>query len=222
MALAAYCTPMQASSLKKGSYIMLQGFPCIVRDYTSAKTGKHGGTKIHFFGEDIFTGKRKEEIIGSGENADVPTVKRTEYIVCDIADDYLNLMDESGESKDDIKVTNCTEEGKGVAAAWESFSNGENKDHSQDEEDLVVADLKASYLLHQEITVMEAFFNEPVTSDAIGFEGEDRSVKFTTVNGDLVGNVYYEINCPKKVTMSGYLYYNFHHKEKFIKPPFHN
>lgn len=90
------------------------------------------------------------------------------------------------------------------------------------QEDLVVTELKASYLLHQEITVMEAFFNEPVTSDAIGFEGEDRSVKFTTVNGDLIGNVYYEINCPKNVTMSGYLYYDFHHKEKFIKPPFRN
>lgn len=90
------------------------------------------------------------------------------------------------------------------------------------EEDLVVADLKASYLLHQEITIIESFFNQPITSEAIGFEGEDRSVKFTTVNGDLVGNVYYEINCPKKVTMSGYLYYDFHHKEKFIKPPFRN
>lgn len=85
------------------------------------------------------------------------------------------------------------------------------------EEDLVVADLKASYLLHQEITVMEAFFNEPATSDAIGFEGEDRFVNFTSANGDLVGNVFYEIKCPKKQTMSGYLYFDFHHKEKFQK-----
>lgn len=85
------------------------------------------------------------------------------------------------------------------------------------EEDLVVADLKASYLLHQEITVMEAFFNEPVTSDAIGFEGEDRFVNFMSANGDLVGNVFYEIKCPKKQTMSGYLYFDFHHKEKFQK-----
>lgn len=85
-------------------------------------------------------------------------------------------------------------------------------------EDLVETELKASYLLHQEITVMESFYNEPVTSDAIGFEGKDRFVKFTVVNQyDLIGNVYYEIKCPKNVTMSGYLYFDFHHKENFDK-----
>ena len=85
------------------------------------------------------------------------------------------------------------------------------------QEDLVVTELKASYLIHQEITVMEAFFNQPVTSEAIGFEGVDAFVRFRPMNGDLIGNVYYEIKCPKNRTMSGYLYYDFHHKEKFDK-----
>lgn len=84
-------------------------------------------------------------------------------------------------------------------------------------ENLVVTELKASYLLHQEITIMETFFNEPVTSDAIGFEGKDRLIKFTPVNYDLIGNIYYEIKCPKNIIMSGYLYLDFHHKEKFNK-----
>lgn len=86
------------------------------------------------------------------------------------------------------------------------------------EEDLVTAQLKASNLLYQEITVLESFFNEPLTSDAIGFEGKDRFVKFTVVNDvDLIGNVYFEIKCPKAKTMSGYLYFDFHHREKFDK-----
>lgn len=84
-------------------------------------------------------------------------------------------------------------------------------------EDLIETELKASYLLHQEITVMESFFEQPVTSIALGFEGKDRIVKFTSVNDDLFGNVLYEIECPKNVTMTGYLYYDFHHKEKFKK-----
>ncbi|MCA6422651.1 MAG: hypothetical protein IM568_07530 [Flavobacterium sp.] len=89
-------------------------------------------------------------------------------------------------------------------------------------EDLIETELKASYILHQEITVMDSFFEETVTSIALGFEGKDRIVKFTSVNDDLVGNVYYEIKCPKNTTMSGYLYYDFHHKENFFKPPFQN
>ena len=84
-------------------------------------------------------------------------------------------------------------------------------------EDLIEAELKASYLLHQEITVMESFFKEPITSIALGFEGKDRNVMFTSVHDDLIGNIYYEIKCPKNVTMAGYLYYDFHHKEKFNK-----
>lgn len=103
------------------------------------------------------------------------------------------------------------------------YVSGASINLSHPEEDMVVTELKASYLLHQEITVMESFYNEPVTSDAIGFEGEDRFVKFKVLNEyDLIGNVYYEIKCPKNITMSGYLYFDFHHKEKFIKPPFQN
>ena len=97
------------------------------------------------------------------------------------------------------------------------YVSGTSLNPTHPEEDLVITQLKASYLLNQEITIMETFFNEPVTSDAIGFEGEDRFVKFTVVNNDLIGNVYYEIKCPKNVTMSGYLYLDFHHKEKFNK-----
>jgi hypothetical protein len=97
------------------------------------------------------------------------------------------------------------------------YVSGTSINPTHPEEDLVITQLKASYLLNQEITIMETFFNEPVSSDAIGFEGEDRFVKFTVVNNDLIGNVYYEIKCPKNVTMSGYLYLDFHHKEKFNK-----
>lgn len=98
-----------------------------------------------------------------------------------------------------------------------NFISGASINPLHPEQDLIVTELKASYLLHQEITVMESFFNQPVTSEAIGFEGIDRVIKFTPVNGDLVGNVYYEIKCPKKQIMSGYLFFDFHHKQKFIK-----
>jgi len=85
------------------------------------------------------------------------------------------------------------------------------------EQDLTETKLKASYLINQEITVMESNFKEPVTSVAIAFEGQDRLIEFTAINSDLIGNVYFEINSPKNTTMSGFLFYDFHHKEKFNK-----
>lgn len=85
------------------------------------------------------------------------------------------------------------------------------------EEDLVLTELKASYLFNQEITVVDSFFNEPIVADAIGYEGNDKIIKFTLVNDDLIGNVYYEIKSKKNSALSGYLYCEFYRKEKFKK-----
>lgn len=97
------------------------------------------------------------------------------------------------------------------------YVSGTSINPSHPEEDLVVTELKASYLLNQEITILESFFNEPVVSDAIGYEGNDTVIKFTPVNDDLIGNVYYEIKSKKNSTFSGYLYCEFYRKEKFDK-----
>ena len=97
------------------------------------------------------------------------------------------------------------------------YVSGASLNPSHPEEDLVVTELKASYLLNQEITILESFFNEPVVSDAIGYEGNDTIVKFTPVNDDLIGNIYYEIKSKKNSTFSGYLYCDFYRKEKFYK-----
>lgn len=97
------------------------------------------------------------------------------------------------------------------------YVSGASLNPSHPEEDLVVTELKASYLLNQEITILETFFNEPVVSDALGYEGNNTIVKFTPVNDDLIGNVYYEIKSKKNSTFSGYLYCEFYRKEKFYK-----
>lgn len=102
------------------------------------------------------------------------------------------------------------------------YVSGTSINPSHPEEDLVLTELKASYLLHQEITVVDSFFNEPIVADAIGYEGNDKNIIFTPVNDDLIGNVYYEIKSKKNSTFSGYLYCEFYRKEKFIKPLFQN
>lgn len=97
------------------------------------------------------------------------------------------------------------------------YESGTSINPSHPEEDLVVTELKASYLLHQEITVVDSFFNEPIVADAIGYEGNDKIIKFTPVNDDLIGNIFYEVKSQKKSTLSGYLYCEFYRKEKFKK-----
>jgi hypothetical protein len=82
--------------------------------------------------------------------------------------------------------------------------------------DLEKVEIRASDLLDEEITIKEIDFNDFVTSKAIRIIGEDEVIKFTSVGDDLKANVEFEIESPS-FRLMGNLYYDFHHKEKFVK-----
>lgn len=98
--------PAQASSIRKGGYILIRDRPCKVIEMSTSKTGKHGHAKINFTGIDIFTEKKMEEICQSTHNINVPEVKKKEYQLLDISDDgFLTLFDEeTNESSEDQKL----------------------------------------------------------------------------------------------------------------------
>lgn len=85
---------------------------------STSKTGKHGHAKVHLVAIDIFTNKKLEDLSPSTHNMDVPVVKRNEYQLINIDDDYLSLMTTDGDTKDDVKVPEG-ELGEKIQAAWE-------------------------------------------------------------------------------------------------------
>lgn len=121
--------PMQCSALRKNGFVMIkvslffkvpknsrlesllifemffQGRPCKIVEMSTSKTGKHGHAKVHLVALDIFTNKKYEDICPSTHNMDVPNVSRRDYQLLDCSDDgYLSLMDDSGETREDLKV----------------------------------------------------------------------------------------------------------------------
>jgi len=99
---ASETIPMEAGQIKKGGYICIKGRPCKVVSISTSKTGKHGHAKCNFVATDIFTGKKLEDIVPSTHGTTVPNVMKSEYSLLDITDeDYLTLMEDSGETRED-------------------------------------------------------------------------------------------------------------------------
>merc|ERR1712186_270100 len=96
--------PMQCSALRKNGFVMIKGRPCKIVGMSTSKTGKHGHAKVHLVALDIFTDKKLEDICPSTHNMDVPNVQRKDYQLLDIVDDFLSLMDDTGEQREDVPV----------------------------------------------------------------------------------------------------------------------
>eukprot|EP00052_Salpingoeca_macrocollata_P000623 m.21367 g.21367 ORF g.21367 m.21367 type:complete len:235 (+) comp10708_c0_seq1:333-1037(+) len=102
--LASKTFPMQCSALRKGGHVMIKERPCKIVDMSTSKTGKHGHAKVHLVAIDIFTGKKLEDLSPSTHNMNVPVVKRTDLQLVAIEDNFMHLMDDGGNLREDLQV----------------------------------------------------------------------------------------------------------------------
>ena len=117
---ASLTVPSQVGSLKKGGYVLIKEHPCRIVDMSVAKVGKHGSAKAKITGIDIFSGNKYEEIHPTSHNIDVPNVHREDWTLVDIArDKFTTLMNDNGETKEDIKLPD-DEEGVKIQELFDS------------------------------------------------------------------------------------------------------
>lgn len=94
---ASHTTSEQAGHLTKGDFLMIRNRPCKIIDVSKKAPGKHGAAKCHFVSRDIFTDAKMELILSAHHNADVPIIKKTEYLCCYpencVSGNHVTLMD---------------------------------------------------------------------------------------------------------------------------------
>ena len=124
---ASLTFPMSAGSLKKGGFVCIKGFPCKISEITTSKTGKHGHAKANITAIDIFTGKKYEEVAPTSHSLPVPNVKTSQFDLLDIAtqpddnDKYpLSLMDDEGETREDLNLPDDEELAAKIKEAFEA------------------------------------------------------------------------------------------------------
>jgi len=119
------CSPLQASSFRKGTNIILKDKPCKVVEMSTSKTGKHGHAKVNFTGIDIFTGKKYKEIQGSTHPMLTFESVKSEWGVMACAEDgSLSLIDEKGETRDDLSLPSDDDLAKQIR---DNFEAGEKE-----------------------------------------------------------------------------------------------
>ena len=93
---------IEAGKLKPGSMVMINDKPCKVQKTTKAKPGKHGSAKAIVTAVGVLDDKKVEQSFGTSELLDAPIIKRTEYPLLGIEDDFLQLQDVDGSLKENV------------------------------------------------------------------------------------------------------------------------
>jgi translation initiation factor 5A len=91
----------EASQLKEGSTIMIDGEAFTLRSMDISKTGKHGHAKCRFEAISIISDKKKVMVVPGHERFEVPMIEKRKAQVLSLTNGKASLMDmESFENLD--------------------------------------------------------------------------------------------------------------------------
>ena len=80
-------------SLKKGSYIVIDGVACRTTDTQVSRPGKHGHAKVRLTASGIFDGKKRIIMLPGHDNVEVPIIEKKSAQVLSITGKVASVMD---------------------------------------------------------------------------------------------------------------------------------
>jgi translation initiation factor 5A len=85
--------PMDLGELKVGSYIIIDGEPCKIVNYTKSKPGKHGAAKARIVAIGVFDESKKTLVKPVSARVEVPLIEKKTGQVIALLPAAVQLMD---------------------------------------------------------------------------------------------------------------------------------
>ena len=82
-----------AKELKDGKYVIIEDIPCKIVNIDSSKPGKHGAAKMRVTGIGVFDGQKKQLLVPSDADVEVPIIERQTAQVVSVNGNTVQLMD---------------------------------------------------------------------------------------------------------------------------------
>jgi len=84
---------MEATGIRVGTNIMIEGAPFTVKKIDISKTGKHGHAKARMEAVNIFTGSKKVFVSPGHDKFEIPVVNKNKGQILSVAGDKASVMD---------------------------------------------------------------------------------------------------------------------------------
>lgn len=84
---------IEATAVKVGIVIILDGEPCSVKNIDISKTGKHGHAKARIEAVGIIDGKKRVIAVPGHERFDIPLIEKKKAQVLSSTDSTITVMD---------------------------------------------------------------------------------------------------------------------------------
>ncbi|HII30008.1 translation initiation factor IF-5A [Candidatus Woesearchaeota archaeon CG08_land_8_20_14_0_20_47_9] len=84
---------VSASSIKEGSYIIMDDVACKATNIQVSRPGKHGHAKVRVEGIGLIDGKKRVIVMPGHDNVEVPIIEKKNAQVLSIHGDVANIMD---------------------------------------------------------------------------------------------------------------------------------
>tara|TARA_Y100000310_G_scaffold179357_1_gene179324 strand:- start:2447 stop:2836 length:390 start_codon:yes stop_codon:yes gene_type:complete len=95
---------IEATGLKQGSYVIMDGVACKVSKMDISRPGKHGHAKCRVEAVSLTDGTKKIKIYPGHDKVEVPIIEKKTAQVLSIASGVANVMDMESYETFDLKI----------------------------------------------------------------------------------------------------------------------